>query len=156
MEKTIKMIEAHLALWIEMVTTMFVGEVDYFGDVQITREGRTISLKLISETGMKLATNSLTWWAGNSANWIAHDLWIHPELRGTGFIKIIRAWQKRVFKDMCAEHIHCTVKANNPAGLKAAVKAGYKVTGTTGRASDGCVCFHKTTAHHAWINRPNC
>ena len=27
MEKTIKMIEAHLALWIEMVTTMFVGEV---------------------------------------------------------------------------------------------------------------------------------
>ena len=125
MEKTIEMIEAHLALWIEMVTTMFVGEVDYFGDVQITREGRTISLKLTSQTGMKLATSSMSWMPGCSAIWFAHNLWVHPELRGTGFIGIIRQWQRRLFLDMEASRVYITVRADNPAGLRAAEKAGY-------------------------------
>ena len=125
MEKTIKMIEAYLALWIEMVTTMFVGEVDYFGDVQITREGRTISLKLTSQTGMKLATSSMSWMPGCSAIWFAHNLWVHPELRGTGFIGIIRQWQRRLLLDMEASRVYITVRADNPAGLSAAEKAGY-------------------------------
>ena len=125
MEKTIKMIEAHLALWIEMVTTMFVGEVDYFGDVQITHEGRTISLKLTSQTGMKLATSSMSWMPGCSAIWFAHNLWVHPELRGTGFIGIIRQWQRRLLLDMDASRVYITVRADNPAGLRAAEKAGY-------------------------------
>ena len=125
MEKTIKMIEAYLALWIEMVTTMFVGEVDYFGDVQITHEGRTISLKLTSQTGMKLATSSMSWMPGCSAIWFAHNLWVHPELRGTGFIGIIRQWQRRLLLDMEASRVYITVRADNPAGLRAAEKAGY-------------------------------
>ena len=125
MEKTIKMIEAHLALWIEMVTTMCVGEVDYFGDVQITHEGRTISLKLTSQTGMKLATSSMSWMPGCSAIWFAHNLWVHPELRGTGFIGIIRQWQRRLLLDMEASRVYITVRADNPAGLRAAEKAGY-------------------------------
>ena len=125
MEKTIKMIEAYLALWIEMVTTMFVGEVDYFGDVQITREGRTISLKLTSQTGMKLATSSMSWMPGCSAIWFAHNLWVHPELRGTGFIGFIRQWQRRLLLDMEASRVYITVRADNPAGLRAAEKAGY-------------------------------
>ena len=125
MEKPIKMIDAHLALWIEMVTTMFVGEVDYFGDVQITHEGRTISLKLTSQTGMKLATSSMSWMPGCSAIWFAHNLWVHPELRGTGFIGIIRQWQRRLLLDMEASRVYITVRADNPAGLRAAEKAGY-------------------------------
>ena len=125
MEKTIKMIEAYLALWIEMVTTMFVGEVDYFGDVQITREGRTISLKLTSQTGMKLATSSMSWMPGCSAIWFAHNLWVHPELRGTGFIGIIRQWQRRLLLDMEASRVYITVRADNPAGWRAAEKAVY-------------------------------
>ena len=125
MDKTFKMIEAHLALWIEMVTTMFVGEVDYFGDVQITHEGRTISLKLTSQTGMKLATSSMSWMPGCSAIWFAHNLWVPPALRGTGFIGIIRQWQRRLFLDMEASRVYMTVSADNPAGLKAAERAGY-------------------------------
>jgi len=135
MEKTIKKIEAHLALWIEMVAVLWIdGNAHYllFNEYQISmfRSGRTLHFGLVVN-GETVAKSQMSWMPGCSAIWFAHGLWVHEDYRskgkhsGCGALYIIRQWQRRLLLDMEASRVYITVPADNPAGLRAAEKAGY-------------------------------